>query len=608
MNQSSNSATLANRCARRWLVFAVAVLAGCGSAGGGTPSTDIVCTGDGVVVSGKVTFVKRLYDKQGLTGVRIVKPVRRALVEIVLDIDGRAIASTSTDANGNYCVRVRGVPPDFPTVYPRVATRTDPNDRINNPRGFNITVVNDIQSSPSSLYSWAGTEFNGTSTGIYDRDIAIPVTAQLSGQVDFPLAGAFNILDVALHGAEVATALAGRPPNAQLILGWTPGTVFGDGTVGTYFVGDDPRQIVAGIELSGGLGGGPDSGDHDEYDDDVILHEFGHFMAYSFSAEAEAGGAHYLNDNTQDIRLSWSEGWATFFSAAVRNSPVMVNTRGGDPGHPDRPFSYFFDIERPHSDLLSAPSIGTPLEDHGVYTTSEVAVASVLWDLFDSSNESGDSLALGFQGVWDVFERLALVQANVSLETFADYFSRQFGMLNLARAAALRRVQLTPDEYEDRDDLPTLSAPAVGSGQVTCHTLFPAGDVDYVQIPLPVDRAVTVETFNLSNGADTVVELLNAQGQVVSVNGVPLENDNALNPRGFELTACGNRRKPVPAVYFAEGINNGARFASSASTGIGNTLPAGMYYARITSKATSGQGRVVSAGELGSYDLIVTLD
>src|SRR5574341_543648 len=96
------------------------------------------------------------------------------------------------------------------------------------------------------------------------------------------------------------------------------------------------------------------SGDHDEFDDDVILHEYGHFMAFSFSKAAEAGGAHYLNDSTQDIRLAWSEGWATFLSAAVRNSPVMVNTRGGDPGHPDHDLSYAFNIETPHSDVLTA--------------------------------------------------------------------------------------------------------------------------------------------------------------------------------------------------------------------------------------------------------------
>jgi len=574
--------------------LAVILLAGCGGGGGGAPTDDLICRGSGVVVGGKVTFIKRLYNERGLTGAQVIKPVRYALVEMVLEVDGRTVGSGYTDENGNYCVQARGVPREFPTVYPRVATRT-------NPSRFKIAVVDSINDPQASLYSRPGEPFDGTMPGTYYRNIAIPVLADLGSGVIFPLSGAFNVLDVATEGAQAAIALAGRPPSAELLVGWTPGTVFGSGTVGTYFVGDDPTQTIAGIELSGGAGGpDPDSGDHDEFDDDVILHEFGHFMAYSFSKPAEAGGTHYLNDNTQDIRLAWSEGWATFYSAAVRNRSVMVNTRGGDPGHPEHDFSYAFDIEKPHSDLLTA--IQTPLEDHGVYTTSEVSVSSVLWDLYDSSNESGDRYALGLQGVWDVFTRLVTAQPNVSLETFATLFANQFGgMTSLAETAKLRRVQVFPDEHEPGDNQAS-SAPTVGPGVpgvvsafTTCHTLYPVGDVDYVHIQLNTLRSVTIETFNLSNGADTVVQLLDASGGVVDTN------DNAPSPKLFTPTICGNRREAIPQVYFESGINNGARLASTIGP---TTLPAGNYYAKVMS---TGSGRNLAAGELGSYDLIVTL-
>jgi hypothetical protein len=587
------------------VVLILALLAGCGGgAGGGTPTTNLVCRGDGVVVGGTVTFVKRLYDKQGLTGRRVVKPVRYALVEIVLEIDGRTVVSTHTDENGNYCVAVKGVPSGSPVVYPRVATKTDPSH-------FRISVVNDITLDPSlwSLYSLTGAPFRGTISGNYTRDLAVPVFVQVSG-VPFSLSGAFNILDVATRGAETAIAMAGRFPSTELLLGWTPGTAFGSGTVGTYFVGDDPTKRLAGIELSGGDGGGDaDAGDHDEFDDDVILHEFGHFTSYLFSKPAEAGGTHYLNDNTEDIRLAWSEGWATFFSAAARDrenlsdSHVMVNTRGGDPGHPEHPFSYSFEIETPHSDLLSSPGIATPLETHGVYTTSEVAVASVLWDLYDSSNEPGDSFSLGLSGVWDVFRRLVSAPANVSLDTFATYFAGQFGMPNLAKTAGLRQIQYSQDQYESAgDDQIGTSVSESLPWVPTCHTLFPAGDVDHIRITLTAPSRVTVETFNLSNGADTVLQLLDANGAVVVLsNGTRLENDNAAVPRLFESTSCGNRRIPIPRFYFDQGIHNGARLASTVSTGVAE-LPAGTYFA-----AVKASGSNPAAGSLGSYDVIVTL-
>lgn len=574
-------------------MWATILLAGCGGSGGGTLTDDLVCRGSGVIVGGKVTFIKRLHDDRGLTGARVILPVRYALVELVLQIDGRPVGRAYTDENGNYCVQANGVPPGFPTVYPRVATRTDP-DR------FKIAVVNSINSSPPSLYSRLGTSLNGTVPGIYRRDIPIPVLADLGSGVFFSLSGAFNIMDVATRGAEHAIEMAGRPPSAELLIGWTPGTVFGSGTLGTYFVGDDPTQRLAGIELSGGAGGSdPDSGDHDEFDDDVILHEYGHFVAYSFSKPAEAGGAHYLNDSTQDIRLAWSEGWATFLSAAVRNSPVMVNTRGGDPGHPEHDFSYAFDIERPHSDVLSnLRPIPTPLEEHGVYTTSEVSVASVLWDLYDARNETGDRYTLGLRGVWDVFARLVSAPSNVSLETFADFFaSTGYGMPNLAQTAELRRVQFFSDVYEpEGDDSIAADPPLASSGVVTCHTLFPKGDVDYVQIVLNAPSAVTVETYNLSNGADTFIQLLDSNGTLLEANdNVPLP----LPPNVFRPTGCGNRVVPIPDGYYDIGINNGTRLASKLST----VLPAGTYYAGVSSSSNRNPG----AGELGSYDLMVTV-
>ena len=122
MNRSSNIATI-RRLARAAAIAGLAGLVGCGS-GGGTPTGDLICRGEGVVVSGKVTFVKRLYSSEGLTGVRVVKPVRYGVVEIVRE-DGNVVATTYTDRNGSYCTDIPTLT-SFSAVYPRVASRTDP--------------------------------------------------------------------------------------------------------------------------------------------------------------------------------------------------------------------------------------------------------------------------------------------------------------------------------------------------------------------------------------------------------------------------------------------------------------------------------------------------
>jgi len=539
------------------------------------------------VVGGKVTFVKRLYSPQGLTGGRIVKPVRYGAVDIVREVDGNVVRTTFTDQNGSYCTDVPTLT-SFSTVYPRVVSKTDP-------QKFDIFVIGGDQ---GGLYSRPGDPFDASKPGIYKRDFPLPLMAQISGY-EFPFSGAFNVMDVLTTGAEKAVALTGQAPSERLHGVWTPGSVFGSGTVGTYF-GADEQTDNAFIVLSGGAAGGPDLGDHDEYDDDVILHEFGHFMAYSFSKPSEIGGPHYLNDNSQDIRLSWSEGWATFFSAAIRESPVMVNTYAGDPGSPNRGLSYAFDIEPPSSAVLSG--IGTPLEAYGTYTTSEIAVAAVLWDLFDGYGEGGDVSSDGLQRVWQIMSRFKTVPPQTgTLETFAAYFKDLFGptrFSNFATTATLRKIQFVPDAYESHDDV-MASAPEASLAP-TCHTLYPAGDVDYAKFTvLDMPRSVKVETFNLSNGADTFLQIVDANGAVVMVSGVKVESDDAAIPKPVQLGVC-NRAVPLPSVYRDMGVNNGERLASTVMF----VAQPGTYYAKVTA---SPKGPSAGAGTMGSYGLLVTL-
>src|SRR6185436_2443747 len=61
--------------------------------------------------------------------------------------------------------------------------------------------------------------------------------------------------------------------------------------------------------------------DSDEYDDSVLIHEYAHMLAAKVSRDDSIGGAHRLGDNL-DPRVAWSEGWANFFSGAVRNDSV----------------------------------------------------------------------------------------------------------------------------------------------------------------------------------------------------------------------------------------------------------------------------------------------
>ncbi|MDP2905993.1 MAG: proprotein convertase P-domain-containing protein, partial [Candidatus Omnitrophota bacterium] len=186
--------------------------------------------------------------------------------------------------------------------------------------------------------------------------------------------GAFNILDTVMRGSDKVKELSGSVPPLITVkwqVGVDPGTAYGNNV----------------IELNGS------SNDPDEYDDCVILHEYGHFVAVKYSYDKSPGGDHRANDTNQDIRLSWSEGWAYFFSSMVRNTPLLIDTDKDSQGNSR---CAVFDIE-----TLGHSRYGS-LIDYAQGQDTEVSVSSVLWDIYDPINDAGDALALGASPIWIV--------------------------------------------------------------------------------------------------------------------------------------------------------------------------------------------------------------
>jgi hypothetical protein len=118
----------------------------------------------------------------------------------------------------------------------------------------------------------------------------------------------------------------------------------------------------------------------DRWDEDVILHEFGHFvmdMIYAIYPATPNCDPHYWGQHSS-LGCAWSEGWATFLQGAIQNSPAYVDTE-------DQTIS--FSMEPPD-----------PTADH---PEDEGAVSASLWDVFDDSgsSEGFDALANGIDGI-----------------------------------------------------------------------------------------------------------------------------------------------------------------------------------------------------------------
>jgi hypothetical protein len=140
----------------------------------------------------------------------------------------------------------------------------------------------------------------------------------------------------------------------------------------------------------------------DQFDWDVMFHEYGHYVQDTFDFEDGPGGPHNLGDCISDVqgskdrgvRMSWSEGWPTFFGTAgqqIFNLAALNVPRVGDVSYTDTGESNFtYSLEA-----------GAAQDNLGLGEDNELAVQRILWDLFDTPADGRDTVDRGDQELFD---------------------------------------------------------------------------------------------------------------------------------------------------------------------------------------------------------------
>ena len=496
-----------------------------------------------LALSGVAHYEDLPFDEAGFTGAIALLPIRHAVVQLI-GIDGfETLATTATDPLGAFSfsgidhTRRRG------GVYLRMRADTQ--------KGHKPAV--EIRNNPEdhAIYALTATPQDDSLGTTFLSDFTARATR---------IGGVFNLFDQFLSAGEFVEGRAACPSTAGRCI--IPGLVAyweARGGPGTHFKPDSKAIFICGSQG----GGNCVSGDGDEYDDAVVLHEYGHFILNHFSHDDSPGGIHLLGDHTQDIRLAWSEGWATFFSSAVRNRPLYVDTGAN-----------LLSYEIEHLTSLNMPTLASD----AIYTTNEGAVAAVLWDAFDAPVVEDDGLALGFAPLWTAV-------SSIASPTTIESFQRRFAALHLGidtyaddlqSLLQSRRMELFPDSAE-------------GSGEVSlrlngaeqAHTLYTASGVDDTdKVPFDVTRNgdYVLRTVHLKNGADTALAILDANGNIL------FENDNR---NGQNNAGCTTFCPP----------NNGTALASEITFRwtVGDTT--------LHAKVKRSSNAPPSAGRYGSYTL-----
>jgi hypothetical protein len=310
------------------------------------------------------------YEKIPATpdGLRIDEPVRRpaagVTVEAILPASGRVAGRATTDENGSYAIRLSRPA----SIYVRVLAQAE-NARV-------LEVEGDTQ------YALRGPDLVVGPGEVARADLLAADSNRASGP--------FNILATIRRANAFLRAVQPRIAFPPVNIRWAPSY---SGLSEYTTTGE--MLLVGRRDINS-----------DEFDDNLILHEYGHFVEKTFSRTDTPGGEHGVWEAI-DPRLAWSEGWANFFSCAVLGDPYYISTYGSDGSVVD-----VYNVEKNRAEWY----------EPGYW--NEVSVASILWDIFDADTEEADPLALGFAPIWEVMTGPLKRETLIYLVDFSEAWVR----------------------------------------------------------------------------------------------------------------------------------------------------------------------------------------
>lgn len=518
----------------------------------------VVVSNEVITLNGIARYEDREYTSSGfVTQQNYYKAIRFARVSVV-DSSGVSvggIAPVYTDQDGKFTIS--GILNS--QHYIRVDAITD------NTLGLDLA-VKDRQSA------------------LYSISKQVDIQQNLNFTMDVPLAseasGAFNVLDVFTSSAQFTMQFT----NANLISlsgFWEP-----NNSDGTYFCSG-----YDSIYCNNGKGVyifNSASGDTDEYDDDVLYHEFGHYFAQTISRDDSYGGCHVLSSTDLDLRLSWSEGWGDFFPAAVKtwlstdvSRSTLLSVQGAFKS------SYIDTYQNSAQIYISLDSLSPSYKSAG----NELAIAKILYSLY---------LSFDMGSIVDVLTTyLPGVSTPVNLESFWDGWLVVHGLDSVKVDRVVlnnlyneRSVFYREDSFEaDNAINPTRK---ISLNTPETHYLYSeqlSTDIDYVAFDVEAGKQYTLSTSELTGGADTYMRVRKSDGTPLTIAGIVIENDDADENAyyGYDGT-CGTSRIK----------NNTTALSSSLSFTAPDT---GIYYAEL--RTTPDVEPYFSAGRYGTFSFKV---
>ncbi|MCZ2115618.1 MAG: hypothetical protein LC131_17575 [Anaerolineae bacterium] len=312
---------------------------------------------------GRPPGVPPFYNGQYQDQLGSAVPVHHVLVEMREEdtFSDDSYGYTVTDAYGNFKFNFcddDGLFDDELELYFRVCAEV---------RDGNTLIASIKNIDAQKLYCW--------DSGVIESeggDVDFDLTVYKIGQTE---ASVFNIADAAYWGWRYWNNNTAASPvmDRAVNIFWQGGA----GRTGSFYNRGRTAIVIA-----------DDPSSTDEWDDSVIIHEWGHFADNQFSCYQNPGGAHSLpgvNAGMNATRLAWGEGYPDYYQAVARS--LMPGSAA---------LSFYVDPSGPTVDLENMRAVTAADTDEG-------AIAAMLWDFADAANDGQDTVNHGHAAIQRVY-------------------------------------------------------------------------------------------------------------------------------------------------------------------------------------------------------------
>jgi len=356
-----------------------------------TNSSDInnTTSSDGTLkIIGKITYDRVHVNSSGigLDYNNITQEPAKQVIIKAIDLNGQVIKSTTTDDNGNYILN--SLPSNI-----ELKIRVYAQLKKSGVGGWDVKVVDNTNNNSQYV-------MESSSISLGENSLRVNLNAQ-SGWDGYSyskkrVAAPFAILGSIYQAMQKVLSADSNAIFPTLVVNWSKNNIASgngseaglrDGQIITSHFDGDALYVL-----------GNANSDTDEYDDHIIIHEWGHYFESKFSRADSIGGSHGAGEYL-DIRVAFGEGWGNGWSAIATDNPIYFDTMGSN-----------------QSDGFSMDIENGIAENPGWY--SEASVQRILYDLYDNNDDGADTLSLGFKPIYDV-----LVGSQKTTPAFTSIFS-----------------------------------------------------------------------------------------------------------------------------------------------------------------------------------------